>query len=73
MLAVLTEEIFLKTPEDYKLFLPESLPEIFTSADYSKETKLRLSDSQKALLVLTEFGLIKRIGKKGRSILYSFS
>ena len=69
----LIEEIFLKTPEDYKLFFPETLPEIFTSADYSKETKLRLSDSQKSLLVLTELGLIKRIGNKGRSILYSFS
>ena len=69
----LKEEVFLRTTEDYKIFLPESLPETFTSSDFAKETRLRLSDSQKAMLVLAELGLIKRIGNKGRSILYSFS
>lgn len=67
----LKEEIFIRSVEDYKIFLPENLPETFTSADYAKATKLRKSDSGKALLVLTEVGAVNRVGMKGKSILYS--
>ena len=67
----LKEEIFIDGVDDYNIFLPESLPETFTSADYAKATKLRKSDSGKALLVLTEVGAVNRVGMKGKSILYS--
>ena len=65
------DEIFFETVENYMIFLPETLPETFTSSDYAKATKLRLAEAQKALLVLTDLGVVKRIGNKGRNILYS--
>jgi len=65
------DEIKLSCIDDYKLFIPENLPENFTSHDYSKLTKLRVSDSQKALLVLTELGIVSRVGYRGRYLLYA--
>ncbi|MBE6890932.1 MAG: hypothetical protein E7481_02775 [Ruminococcaceae bacterium] len=67
----LIDEVRICGTEDYKMFVPDSLPEIFTSADYAKATKLRKSDSGKALLVLTETGAVNRVGTKGKRILYS--
>ena len=67
----LKDEIQICGSEDYKIFLPDSLPEVFTSSDYSKATKLRRGDASKALLVLTEVGAVSRVGTKGNSILYS--
>ena len=67
----LKDEIFIGKDSDYKIFLPDALPEIFTSADYSKATKLRRADASKALLVLTEMDVVSRVGTKGNSILYS--
>lgn len=69
--SVLKDEITIRGVEDYKIFLPENLPEVFTSADYAKATKLRKADAGKSLLVLTETGTVTRVGNKGNSILYS--
>lgn len=69
--SVLKEEIFIREPEDYNIFLPEDLSENFTSADFAKATKLPLKDASKAILVLTSLGLISKIGNKGKSNLYA--
>ena len=64
------DEVTFGVAEDYTMFLPLSLPETFTSADYAKATKLRKDDARKALLVLTDIGAVSRVGAKGRSVLY---
>ena len=69
----LIDEIQFRNTADYRLFLPDSLPEIFTSSDYSKVTKLRRKDSSKALFVLTELGVVSRVGAEGKSFLYKIS
>ncbi len=67
----LIDEVRICGTEDYKMFVPDSLPEIFTSADYAKATKLSRADAAKALLVLTDMGTVSRVGTKGNSILYT--
>ncbi len=61
-------EIDLSTPEDYKIFLPEGLPENFTSSDVKKLAKC--PDPSLLLNVLNEVGIVERIGKKGNSYVY---
>ena len=67
----LIDEVKIYGTEDYKMFVPDSLPEIFTSADYAKATRLHANDARKALIVLTEMGAVTRVGTKGKNILYT--
>lgn len=57
-------------PEDYMMFLPPELPDEFTSEDLAKASHVSKSISNTALLLLTELGVVSRIGKKGRFYLY---
>ncbi len=54
-------------PDDYKIFLPEALPEIFTTAMYSKATKIRGIDAYSAVKVLCALGLIEECGTIGKA------
>ncbi|MDD3205014.1 MAG: hypothetical protein PHS74_04660 [Lachnospiraceae bacterium] len=67
----LQDDILINSPAEYSLFLPEELPEEFTSADYKKVTKLTLGKAQTALNILTYLEIVERIGKSGHSILYT--
>lgn len=64
------EEFLISKTEDYHKFLPLELLEEFTSKDFQKQSKLNLRNAQITLNVLTYLGVVIRIGKFGRSILY---
>jgi len=66
----LISEVFFDTVHDYLHFIPESLADGFTSKEYSKETRTTLRVSQTALNVLHYLGVVKRVGKRGRSFIY---
>ena len=62
-------EIVLKTADDYAALLPESLPESFTSGEFSKICKVRGMALSAALKVLHTLGVLNR-EKEGRSYRY---
>lgn len=66
----LEEEVELKCPRDYLLFLPMELPETFTSGDLAKAAKISRELAGITLKVLTGLSVVERVGKKGNSILY---
>ncbi len=68
--CALISDTRLRTPEDYRGLIPDSLPEEFTSADFAGHCRVRKGESGTALLILTDLGAVRRIGKKGRSYLY---
>ncbi|MBO4216449.1 MAG: hypothetical protein J5940_00740 [Clostridia bacterium] len=57
--------------EDFKKFIPEGLPESFTSLDFAKAAKIRRGVAQTALNVLTSVGAVTRVGKAGNTIIYN--
>lgn len=67
----IVKEVYLSSIADYTVFLPETLPEIFSSKDFSKTAHISLAYAQKTLLLLHDLHLVKRIGKKGNLYLYS--
>ncbi len=67
----LIDEISITCQEDYKLLIPATLTDSFTSKDFKKASGLSISQSQTALNVLHYVGAVDRIGKKGNSFLYS--
>lgn len=71
--TALKDELFLRAAEDYAAFIPEDLPEEFTSFDYAKKTRLPRGDAQKALLVLTDTGTVERTGRNANKIIYRAS
>jgi hypothetical protein len=58
------------SPEDYGEFIPDSLPEIFTTAMFSRATKIRGIDAYSAVKVLCSLGLIEECGSIGRARAY---
>jgi hypothetical protein len=54
----------------YQDFLPDQLPETFTSTTFSELTHLSVSKASLTLNLLLSVGLVERIGKEGRSYLY---
>ena len=53
-----------------RYFLPNGLPSPFTSADFARQMGVRRMAISTDLRVLETFGVIRRVGKKGNSILY---
>ena len=51
-------------------FLPEGLPESFTSADFSRLTGAKRLALSADLKVLETLGITERAGKRGRAVLY---
>lgn len=66
----LLDEAVIRTLPDYHVFLPKTLPELFTSRDYQKASRLSLSRAQTALNVLHEVGAVKRAGRRGNAWVY---
>ena len=69
----IVEEIYLDNANDYAIFIPDSLPEQFTSKDYKISAKTDLTTSRTALNILNHLGTIKRVGKQGNSYVYERS
>ena len=67
----LVEEWRIDTQEDFLRFLPEDLPETFTSKDVSALCKIPLQTASTLLHILYDLKLIDRIGKTGNAYLYT--
>ncbi|MDO4285405.1 MAG: hypothetical protein Q4C60_08725 [Eubacteriales bacterium] len=65
----LRDSLLLTCPQDYRLFVPYDLPEPFTCADFGRAAGIRGSFSA-ILLMLTELGVVARVGKRGNAYLY---
>lgn len=57
--------------EDFLQFLPDSLPDEFTSKDLKASAHIPIGYAQTLLLLLFDMNLVKRIGKTGNSYIYS--
>lgn len=64
------DEVRIDDFSDYKIFLPDTLPEHFTSKDLGKEARISQKNASTLLNVLLETNIIHRIGKTGNSFLY---
>lgn len=69
--TALVQEISIAGLNEYRLLIPDTLGEAFTSGDYRKAAKLPMKQAQTALNILHYVGVVDRIGKKGHSYLYS--
>ena len=70
MPSALLEDVTLNCLADYGMFVPKELPAPFTSKDLKAVAKISLSLAQLTLLVLTDLGVVKRVGKSGNAYLY---
>ena len=68
--TALEEEILLKDVNAYVKLLPQGLEEEYTAKDFAKKSGITVSDAQKALLLLYEFGIVERIRKEKQSYIY---
>ena len=64
------KEIYISSIEDYRVFIPQNLPEHFSSKDFSKTARIPLHYAQKTLLLLHDLKLVERIDKKGNLYIY---
>lgn len=64
------DEVRIDSFSDYNIFLPDTLPEQFTSKDLGKAAKITHGLAALLLNVVLETGIVERIGKKGRAYLY---
>lgn len=64
------EEVCIDRKEDYMQFVPYELPEHFLVKDFAKAAKIRTELAGVVLLILTDLGIVKRIGKEGNAYLY---
>ena len=69
----LFDEVSVYGREDYLQFLPESLPDVFTSKDLSKTAKIPMKIAGMVLHILAYLGITERVGKKGNAFLYRIS
>ena len=68
-ISLLRAYIF-KEPEDYKLFLPDSLPNPFCVKNYSEKTKIRGMDAYSIVKTLVHLGLAEPHGNLGKAAAY---
>ena len=64
------DELRIDTMEDYAKFLPDTLPEHFTTKDYAKCAHISQNFASTGLNILLETGTVKRVGKLGNAYLY---
>ncbi len=67
--ALLHAYIF-KNSNDYKIFIPTSLPELFTAKEYSSHTQIYGIDTYSMLKTLCQLDLLKTDGNIGKSVAY---
>ncbi len=66
-------EITIESIDDFKIFLPNTLPKEFTSKDFQKCTKSRSKYLGSGLKMLRELGIIQVIDKKGNAFIYKIT
>ena len=65
----LYDRMLLTCPRDYCQFIPFDLEEPFSAAELGKAAHIRGSFST-VLQILTQLGVVKRVGKRGNAFLY---
>jgi hypothetical protein len=65
----LLSEIYLNCSEDYRVFLPENLPEKFTRQEFIKLSKK--CDGSILLEILEYMAVVRKCGKRGNNFVYS--
>lgn len=68
----LVSEKYIKTPGDYRYFVPDGLSDGFTQKDFKKAAKITDSCAGRMLYILMKQGIVERYGKKGRAYVYRF-
>ena len=66
----LLDEIYLRCPEDYRIFIPNGLAADFTSSDFAKAAHISLKNAQTILNLLDYLELVEKTGKRSRSFTY---
>ena len=69
----LADEIIIRSREDYKILLPDTLPKQFTTKDYKRAAGLSKGNATTALHVLHYLEVIERVGKIGNLYLYEIT
>ncbi|MCI2049988.1 MAG: hypothetical protein LKJ76_09770 [Lachnospiraceae bacterium] len=69
----LSGELILDSPRDYLAFVPIDLKEPFTAKEFAAKAGVRAGSFSAVPLILTDLGVIERVGKKGNSYLYRCS
>lgn len=64
-------EVNIELVNDFKIFLPDTLPKEFTSKDFQKYTKSRSKYLGSGLKMLRELNLIEVVRKQGNAYIYS--
>ena len=60
----------LRNAQDYSILLPPQLPEEFVASEYYRHIHSRTRYSCYALKLCEHLGLVTKIGKRGRAVLY---
>lgn len=66
----LMDEIYIRSPYDYNIFLPKTLPEEFTSLDLAAHAGIIRPLAQTTLNILSYLEVVERCGKYGNNIIY---
>ena len=66
----LCEEIYLRCPDDYRIFIPERLSDEFTSSDFAKAAHTNLRNAQTVLNLLGYLEIVEKTGRRSRSVTY---
>ena len=66
----LMDEIVLREPSDYRVFIPEGLPGNFGAADFAQAAHIGTDDARRTLNILISLGLAENAGKNGRRFQY---
>ena len=67
------DEVEFNCPDDYRKFIPENLPEIFTSDDFAKCANISLNTAQTTLNILSYLELVDKVARSGKAFLYKVS
>ena len=62
--------LVLRKPKDYYRFIPVKKKEAFSVRDLAEKAGIDVGLARKTLYVLNKMGLVERIGKRGRALLY---
>ena len=66
-------EVTLGTDEDYRVFLPDGLPDPFTVRELAARIARKSRWAYAAIRLLCERGIVRGAGKRGRENLYAVS
>ena len=68
--SALLGEIRLSAKEDFRMMIPEGLPERFMTKDFKKKAHASDKGASAGISLLKNLGFIRQVGKEGRAYLY---